>query len=190
MEIEKYFHSAALAVGLKPSASQGKARLRGLERIIAVLRYVDPCPGLPCRARRPLPAECRPKFISVIAVSESRIMAVLRYVDLCLDFWSVHRRTPAAGLWRLRNKSGMRPCRGAEALGYGMQSPPARARAESLLKDHNPWLRSGKPCGLDQPGFSRIWQGYLKRQPRRGFHALREGLSPHVLRSSEEVQPL
>jgi len=32
MEIEKYFHSAALAVGLKPSASQGKARLRGLER--------------------------------------------------------------------------------------------------------------------------------------------------------------
>ena len=32
MEIEKYFHFAALAVGLKPSASQGKARLRGLER--------------------------------------------------------------------------------------------------------------------------------------------------------------
>jgi len=29
--------------------------------IIAVLRYVDPCPGLPYRARRPLPAECRPK---------------------------------------------------------------------------------------------------------------------------------
>jgi len=32
---------------------------------IAVLRYVDPCPGLPCRARRPFPAERRPKFISV-----------------------------------------------------------------------------------------------------------------------------
>ena len=94
------------------------------------------------------------------------------------------------GLWRLRNKSGMRPCRGAEALGYGMQSPPARARAESLLKNRNPWLRSGKHCGLDQPRFSRIWQGYLKHQPRRGFHALREGFSPHVLRSSEEVQPL
>jgi len=32
MEIEKYFHSAALAVGLKPSAMECKARLRGLER--------------------------------------------------------------------------------------------------------------------------------------------------------------
>jgi hypothetical protein len=32
---------------------------------IAVLRYVDPCPGLACRARRPFPAERRPKFISV-----------------------------------------------------------------------------------------------------------------------------
>jgi hypothetical protein len=36
-------------------------------RTIAVLRYVDPCLGLPCRARRLLPAEGRPKFISVIA---------------------------------------------------------------------------------------------------------------------------
>jgi hypothetical protein len=36
----------------------------------------------------------------------------------------------------LRNTSGMRPCRGAEAFGYGMQSPPARALADYLLKDH------------------------------------------------------
>ena len=35
--------------------------------IIAVLRYVDPCRGLPCRARRLPLAECRPKFISVAA---------------------------------------------------------------------------------------------------------------------------
>ena len=34
MEIENLFRSTALAVGLKPSASQGEARLRGLERII------------------------------------------------------------------------------------------------------------------------------------------------------------
>jgi hypothetical protein len=34
---------------------------------IAVLRCVAPCPGLPCRTRRPRPAEGRPKFISVIA---------------------------------------------------------------------------------------------------------------------------
>jgi hypothetical protein len=38
--------------------------------IIAVRRYVDPCPGLSCRARRPLPAERRPKFT-----------AFLRYID-------------------------------------------------------------------------------------------------------------
>ena len=34
MEIEHLFRYPALAVGLKPSAIQGKARLRGLERII------------------------------------------------------------------------------------------------------------------------------------------------------------
>jgi len=34
MEIENLFRYAALAVGLKPSANQGKARLRGRERII------------------------------------------------------------------------------------------------------------------------------------------------------------
>jgi hypothetical protein len=33
--------------------------------ISVVLRYVDPCPGLPCRVRCPFPAERRPKFISV-----------------------------------------------------------------------------------------------------------------------------
>jgi len=37
------------------------------EEYVAVLRYIDPCPGLPCCTRRPRPAECRPKFISVIA---------------------------------------------------------------------------------------------------------------------------
>ena len=34
MEIENLFRYTALAVGLKPSANQGKARLRGLWRII------------------------------------------------------------------------------------------------------------------------------------------------------------
>jgi hypothetical protein len=36
-----------------------------LHHNIAVLRYVDPCLGLPRRTRRPPPAERRPKFISV-----------------------------------------------------------------------------------------------------------------------------
>ena len=35
MEIENLFRYPALAVGLKPSAMQGKARLRGLYRIIS-----------------------------------------------------------------------------------------------------------------------------------------------------------
>ena len=34
MEIDHLFRYTALAVGLKPSANQGKARLRGLYRII------------------------------------------------------------------------------------------------------------------------------------------------------------
>jgi hypothetical protein len=34
MEIENVFRYTALAVGLKPPANQGKARLRGRERII------------------------------------------------------------------------------------------------------------------------------------------------------------
>jgi hypothetical protein len=93
-----------IAEGFIPTASS---------RIIAVLRNVDPCPGLPCRARRPPLAECRPKFISVTAWSvrfwecstpsnwfnlygncykfsisisptaSSRIIAVLRNVDPC-----------------------------------------------------------------------------------------------------------
>jgi len=35
MEIDHLFRYTALAVGLKPSAMQGKARLRGLARIIS-----------------------------------------------------------------------------------------------------------------------------------------------------------
>jgi hypothetical protein len=31
----------------------------------------------------------------------------------------------------------MRRCRRAKARGYGLRSPPARAIAEQLLKDHN-----------------------------------------------------
>jgi len=34
MEIENFIRYAPRAVGLKPSATQGEARLRGLERII------------------------------------------------------------------------------------------------------------------------------------------------------------
>ena len=43
---------------------------------------------------------------------------------------------------------------------------------------------------LINPSPPGIWQREAKRQPRRGFRALREGLSPHLPQSSEEVQPL
>jgi len=61
----------------------------------------------------------------------------------------------------------MRPCRGAEALGYGMQSPPARAMADYFLKDHKPSARQGEARlrGLDKdhkPSLS-AWK------PRRGY---------------------
>ncbi len=67
MEIENLFRYPALAVGLKPSARRGEARLRGLERIIysktiisvytpleaGALRDVHPgCAGVPARMRR------------------------------------------------------------------------------------------------------------------------------------------
>jgi hypothetical protein len=44
MEIENLFRYPALAVGLKPSAIQGKARLRGLYRIISS-KTISPRPG-------------------------------------------------------------------------------------------------------------------------------------------------
>jgi hypothetical protein len=109
-----------------------EARLRGLERIIAVLRYVDPCPGLPCRARRPLPAECRPKFISVIAVSESRIMAVLRYVDLCLDFWSDPSSDACGGLMEIEKYFHS----AALAVGLKPSASQGKARLRGLERSH------------------------------------------------------
>ncbi len=42
MEIEHLFRSIALAVGLKPSAMECKARLRGLWRIISS-KTISPC---------------------------------------------------------------------------------------------------------------------------------------------------
>jgi len=66
-------------------------------------------------------------------------------VNISENCYKSGMRRALSGLWRLRNTSGMRPCRGAKALGYGMQSPPARAMADYFLKDHQPSLRTGKP---------------------------------------------
>jgi len=45
MEIKNLIRYAPLAVGLKPSAIQGKARLRGLERIISPPVRVNALPA-------------------------------------------------------------------------------------------------------------------------------------------------
>ena len=66
------------------------------------------------------------------------------------------------GLWRLRNTSGMRPCRRAEALGYPGRSPPARARAEYLFKDHNFGLHSAGSGRLARHGGWEQWSMYLR----------------------------
>jgi len=58
---------------------------------------------------------------------------------------NINRYSPLpSGSWRLRNTSGMRPRRGAEALGYGMQSPPARAMPDYFFKDHKPPAMQGE----------------------------------------------
>jgi|GEM_PF-6135651 hypothetical protein len=54
----RLFHQANLCV-LRRS---GEATfLQETQEFIAVFRYADLCLVLPCRARRPLLAECRPK---------------------------------------------------------------------------------------------------------------------------------
>jgi hypothetical protein len=97
---------------------QGKARLHGLRRIIS---SKESCALLQERERRHLRCARLGHATPVETLQPCRGRSALR-----------------EGLWRLRNKSGMRPCRGAEALGYGMQSPPARTMADYLLKDHQP----------------------------------------------------
>ena len=47
---------SAISYQLSPIGYSFSPTARGAYRIIAILRYIDPCPGLPCRARRPLPA--------------------------------------------------------------------------------------------------------------------------------------
>jgi len=74
MEVENLIRYTALAVGLKPSANQGKARLRGLYRII-YSKTISPrlwnakpaCAGLPadrvsglCPARQALQGDGAP----------------------------------------------------------------------------------------------------------------------------------
>jgi len=117
MEIENLFRYPALAVGLKPSAIQGKARLRGLYRIISS-KTISP------RLRNAKPACAGSDGLFLQSPS------ALGYPE---------QRPPA----RARV---VRPAPGAGETSPQVRAPPARTPAETL-------------------------------QPRRGFHALREGLA-------------
>ena len=70
MEIANLFRYTALAVGLKPSASQGEARLRGLERIMysktispRLCKAKPACAGATLRVR----AEALPEHVEAPA---------------------------------------------------------------------------------------------------------------------------
>jgi len=56
----------------------------------------------------------------------------------------------AVGLMVFEKYPLSRASRRAKALGYGMRSPPARARADDVCKDHKPSARGceGRPRGL------------------------------------------
>ena len=66
MEIENLFRSTALAVGLKPSAMQGKARLRGLWRIISSKTMRCATPPRPCTGA----ALLRPPYVGLMEIEK------------------------------------------------------------------------------------------------------------------------
>jgi len=73
--------------------------------IIAVLGYVDPCLGAPYRARRPFPAERRPKFISVAlwgALFPGAFNLSIRF-KLCVRTAIIRYAPCAVGLMEIEN---------------------------------------------------------------------------------------
>ena len=133
--------------------------------LLAFLRYIDHCSYPPCRVRCPSPAERRPKFISVTVLGAR--------------FWECSTRSN----WF--NLCGN--CYIYAVLRYVEPLTGFLERSIFVSGGLKPWLRSVKPCGLINPGPPRIWQGQSKRQSRRGFHALREGL--WRLRNTSGMRP-
>jgi len=97
---------------------------------IEVLRYIDHRSYPTCRARRPLLAECRPKFISV-ATWGARFQGC---------------STPSTRFNLCENcyKSANCTSRRAEALGWPRRSPPARAISDYFLNAPQPSAIQGK----------------------------------------------
>jgi hypothetical protein len=151
MEIENLFRYAALAVGLKPSANQGKARLRGLWRIMysktisprltrakpACAGYGGLCIQRPYTlgyARRRSPARARADYVfKDHTPSAMRGDARLRGRERIICSKTIS--PPEAfsyGLLSIGYSSAPRQALLSvigyrlSAIGYGMRSPPAR----------------------------------------------------------------
>ncbi len=115
MEIENLFRYPALAVGLKPSARQGKTRLRGLKRIIYSKSIGSP-------ETRAIPLKllpCRGRFLGkpLCIAPKNALLERGRLLIICAD--------PSY------------PCQSVFYSGAPRQSPPARARADDVFKDHS-----------------------------------------------------
>ena len=169
----------ARAVGLKPSASQGEARLRGRERNNSskIIRPRLDKAKPPCAERE---LQRRPSRLSPIGYPGQSPPArnansnddPVAYRPSAID----ERLKP-----RLSGRfaPGDRLCGRRGSVHAGGRPVKSRPEAISIAER---FLINSSPPG--------IWQREAKRQPRRGFHALREGLSPHLPQSSKEVQPL
>ena len=179
MEIENLIRYTEPAVGLKPPAIQDEARLRGLYRII-YSKTISPrlTRAKPACAEREL--QRRPSRLSPIGYPGQSPPArnansnddPVAYRPSAID----ERLKPRlSGRFAPGDRLGGR--RGSVHAG----GRPAKSRPEAISIAER-FLINPSPPG--------IWQREAKRQPRRGFHALREGLSPHLPQSSEEVQPL
>ena len=110
-------------------------------------------------------------------VETTALVALLWYV-FAVQVWSASsgmRLKP-----RLRGRFALGDRLGGRRGSVHAGGRPVKSRPEAISIAER-FLINSSPPG--------IWQREAKRQPRRGFRALREGLSPHLPQSSEEVQP-
>ncbi len=97
MEIENLFRYTAPAVGLKPSAMQGKARLRGLYRIISSKTIISVIAW----------GATLGMFNPVQLGSNFARNAIIRYAPLAVGLMTIERlfrsTAPAVGLMEIEN---------------------------------------------------------------------------------------
>jgi hypothetical protein len=131
---------------------------------IAVLRYVDPCPGLPHRARRPLPAERRPKFISVTAWG-AQFPGVFNLCENCYNSRSPSARRHEAHTGFIAVLRYVDPCPGL----------PHRAR-RPLPAERRPKFISVTAWGAQFPGVFNLCENcYNSRSPSARRHEAHTG---------------